>query len=282
MNDVKKTGQNPKKALWKCGACSHAVFNLLNQEFDNHKETEERASDPLAGGIMQKGEQCGMLWGGTLAIGTESYRRNKNQNKAIAAAITSTGLLVESFVKRTKSVNCRDITNCDFSNKVDFTKYIIKTILCGFIYSPCFNLIEKWTPEAIFCAKEGLSAESIGVSKPVLSCSTEVAKKMGASDEEMVMVAGFAGGLGLSGNACGALSAAIWKKTLEWCKVNSGTPPFFKNENAKKIVAAFNNTTNSEILCSKITGKSFKTVDEHTEFIKAGGCSKLIDVLSQS
>ena len=28
----------------------------------------------------------------------------------------------------------------------------------------------------------------------------EVAKKMGASDEQMIMVAGFAGGLGLSGN----------------------------------------------------------------------------------
>jgi hypothetical protein len=39
---------------------------------------------------------------------------------------------------------------------------------------------------------------------------------MGASDEEMVLVAGFAGGMGLSDNACGALGAAIWMNTLAW------------------------------------------------------------------
>ena len=38
---------------------------------------------------------------------------------------------------------------------------------------------------------------------------------MGGSEEEIAMVAGFAGGLGLSGNGCGALSAAIWKTILE-------------------------------------------------------------------
>ena len=47
-----------------------------------------------------------------------------------------------------------------------------------------------------------------------ISCASEVAKRMGASDEEMVMVAGFAGGIGLSGNACGALAAAVWMNTL--------------------------------------------------------------------
>ena len=33
---------------------------------------------------------------------------------------------------------------------------------------------------------------------------------MGATDEQMVTVAGFAGGMGLSGKACGALAAAVW------------------------------------------------------------------------
>ena len=48
-----------------------------------------------------------------------------------------------------------------------------------------------------------------------ISCASEVAAKMGASDEEMVMVAGFAGGLGLSGNACGAL-AVIRQGHFHW------------------------------------------------------------------
>ena len=37
-----------------------------------------------------------------------------------------------------------------------------------------------------------------------------LAQKMGASEMHAVMAAGFAGGIGLSGGACGALVAAIW------------------------------------------------------------------------
>jgi len=42
-----------------------------------------------------------------------------------------------------------------------------------------------------------------------MSCASEVVRRMGGRDEERVMVSGFAGGLGLSGNGRGALSAAI-------------------------------------------------------------------------
>ena len=76
-------------------------------------------------------------------------------------------------------------------------------------------------------AGEGLAGAMTGLPGRPLSCASEVAGKMGASDEEMTMVAGFAGGIGLSGNACGALGAAIWMKTLAWCREHPGkTPPF--------------------------------------------------------
>ena len=48
---------------------------------------------------------------------------------------------------------------------------------------------------------------------------------MGGTEEESIMVAGFAGGIGLSGNACGALSAAIWYKMLGWAKNNPDKSP---------------------------------------------------------
>ena len=128
-----------------------------------------------------------------------------------------------------------------------------------------------------------MSEEKIDLTQQPVSCASEVAKKMGASDEEQVMVAGFAGGLGLSGNACGALSAAIWINTLSWCRKNPGkTPPFFNNPNAKRVLKAFYEVTDSEILCTKISGQHFKTVNDHSEFIKNGGCEKLIDALAQS
>ena len=280
MNNSNRVKLNPRKVFWKCGTCSQAMFHLLNHEFDNLKENEEKASDLLAGGIAQKGYQCGMIWGAALAVGAESFRRYSDKSEAIASAITASQRLMESFTKRTKSADCRDISRVDWESKLDMAIYMVKTIMQGFIYSPCFNLISKWTPEAIQAANRGLS-EKLLQDQPAVSCASEVMKKMGATDEETVMVAGFAGGIGLSGNACGALSATIWYKMLDWGKKNPGKPiSYFNNQDAKTIFRAFYIQTDSEMLCSRICGKQFTTIDEHTEYIRNGGCGKLIDALA--
>jgi C_GCAxxG_C_C family probable redox protein len=281
MEAVKKK-LNPRKTFWKCGACSHAMFHLLNHEFENVKPQEEKASDILAGGIAQKGHQCGMLWGGSLAIGTEAFRKYKDKNKAIAMAINASKLLVDSFHKRTHTVNCRDISKVDWDNKFDFAIHMLKTIAQGFVFSPCFNLIVKWTPEAIQAANKGL-AENINNNQPCYSCSTEVVKKMGGTEEESIIVAGFAGGIGLSGNACGALSAAIWYKMLQRSKNNQGkSSSMFNNPDAKKVLRTFYMQTDSEMLCNKICNRRFNTIDEHSVYIKSGCCNKLIEALSKS
>ena len=96
----------------------------------------------------------------------------------------------------------------------------------------------------------------------------------------MAMVAGFAGGIGFSGNACGALSAAIWINTLAWCRKNPDQSGY-SNPNSEKILKTFLEATDSGMLCHKITGKRFKTIDDHTEYIKNGGCNKLINLLAK-
>jgi Putative redox-active protein (C_GCAxxG_C_C) len=143
----------------------------------------------------------------------------------------------------------------------------------------CFNLAEAWRPEAIDVANEGLCQEYEDLPEHPISCASEVVKKMGGSVEEMIMVAGFAGGLGLCGNACGALSAAIWKKTLAYCKVNKKTT--YTNTDAEEILEKFYSVTDYEITCEKILGRRFQSVEDHTEFVKNGGCGKLIDTLAQ-
>lgn len=274
---MKAKQQNYKKIFRELGTCSRSLFYILNREFDHPMDIEECAANPLAGGIMRKGYQCGMLWGASMAIGAESFRRNDNRDLAIGVAIKATQQVMESFVKRTNSIDCLDVTSCDWSSKLSIAKYFIT----GKFLS-CFNLIEKWAPEAIQSAIDGLSCEQTDLPQRPISCASEVARRMNASDEEIVIVAGLAGGLGLSGNACGALSAAVWLNTLRWCRENPGKSKFSNNPSAEKTLEVFHNAADYKFLCNKITGQNFRSINDHTEFVYQGGCEKLIKALAQS
>jgi len=57
----KKIKLRTKRVFLKQGTCSRTFFYILNREFGYSLENEERAIDPMAGGILQQGYQCGML-----------------------------------------------------------------------------------------------------------------------------------------------------------------------------------------------------------------------------
>ena len=61
MATNKVDNNDTKKVFKELGTCSRTFFHLLNREFGNQLETEEQAADPLAGGIMQKGQHHGSL-----------------------------------------------------------------------------------------------------------------------------------------------------------------------------------------------------------------------------
>ncbi len=264
-----------KKIFLKKGTCSQTFYFLLNREFKNNKEEEEHAIDPLAGGIMQKGYQCGMLLGATFSVGAESYRRYTDESQAIYQSVIASQHLIKSFTKKMTTTDCNVITNIDFSKKLSLLKMIF------FQTGECFRLAKHWTSGAINAAHDGLSDKTASRPTKCMSCATELAKKMGASEEEKITVSGLAGGLGLSGNACGALAAAIWLKTLYRLRQNPEEPlsPYKEGE---ETIVAFEEETGNKYLCSEITGINFNSIDEHTEYIKNGGCSRLTDILAQA
>lgn len=96
-------------------ACSGALFQYLNLHYGYPKDEEAFAVASLSGGIVQKGYQCGMLWGSTLAAGAESYRRCKNSDKAIYSAINASQRLMQSFSNRANCIHCRDFTGVEWS-----------------------------------------------------------------------------------------------------------------------------------------------------------------------
>jgi hypothetical protein len=266
--------KDAKQVFRKLGTCSRTFFYLINREFGTSMEVEERASDLLAGGIMKKGYQCGMLWGASLAVGAEAFEVCAHRSQAIAVSIEATKILMDSFETHESTTQCREITKCDFESKLSFAKYMISG---QFLH--CFQLAEDWAPDAVIKAKKALQDKPYDFEHAV-SCATEVAQKMGASEKEMVMVAGFAGGLGLSGSACGGLSAALWMNALNWCREHKAGSAI-EDPKAKELMRSFKVFTDEKYLCQEISQTHFNSVKEHTDYIKNGGCSELISALSQ-
>lgn len=276
---MKPTEQDTKKVFLKMGTCSRTFCFLLNRQFGCPMEAEERAADPLAGGIVLRGHQCGMLWGASLAAGAEAFRRHGNGGRAASAAMTAAKSLAESYSKRTGSVNCRDVCGHDFTKRFDLLKFMVKFIL--HINRRCFDLAGEWAPEAMRAAAEGLGGGQDGLSREPLSCASEVVKRMGAGDLETVMVAGLAGGLGLGGHGCGALAAAIWLKSLRWSREHPGKSAY-GNPEAARLLKVFMETTGDELRCHTLVGRRFTSIEDHTEFIQKGGCAAILDALARA
>lgn len=263
-----------KRTFLKQGTCSRTFFYILNREYGNPKPLEEEAVDPMAGGIAQQGYQCGMLWGAALGAGAESYRRFKNPSTATGMAIIATQKIHESFVEHAKTPNCGEITNTNWQKKNSLLKFMISGKMVT-----CFKLAGRWAPYALKATREGLERDQSELSQNCKSCASETVRRMGGSEEEAIMAAGFAGGLGLSGNACGALSAAIWKSTLERVR-NNAYKYSLSDPEIEKIFKAFYSVTDYELECSQICERKFASVAEHSEYLSNGGCKQVIDALA--
>jgi hypothetical protein len=107
-----------------------------------------------------------------------------------------------------------------------------------------------------------------------------LAQKMGASEMHTVMAAGFAGGIGLSGGACGALGAAIWIDGMNNSKEGDRNLDFSKNPIALATIDRYLESADYEFECSKIVGRRFENVADHAGYLRAGGCSKIIEALA--
>ncbi|WP_320112339.1 C-GCAxxG-C-C family protein [Draconibacterium orientale] len=275
MKNTCSARKEARTLLFKLG-CTGAIFAVVNKNFGQRDSEVEKATGPLCGGILQEGHQCGMLWGAALAAGTEANRRMKDSSAATSLAISTARDLVNSFNQRKSSVNCRDITNCNQKSMLGQIKFFItgKPLNCA-------RLIGRWAPEAISTADKSLSLSPETSTKPIVSCTSILAEKMGASKEKAMMLAGFAGGIGLSGNACGALGAAVYLKAEKWFRESPDDKRFIV-PGSEEIMRDFLLENRGEVRCRKICGKTFASAEEHSEYMRNGGCRKLIDLLASA
>ena len=97
-------------------ACSDTLFHVINRAFAEPLKPEERAVQSLAGGIVQHGYQCGMIWGAVLGAGAEAHRRYGPGVEAEARAIAAAERVVGAFRVRNNTINCLEITELDHTS----------------------------------------------------------------------------------------------------------------------------------------------------------------------
>jgi hypothetical protein len=238
-------------------------------------DLEEKATPPFAGGIMQHGYQCGMIWGATLAAGAEAYRRYGAGPEAEAMAIYAAQRVVESFRTRHDEINCLEITEIDKSSStwemINF--FLIKGGTIG-----CFRMASWYAQLAYDEISSALSEEVTEAPSSPVSCTGILARRMGESDMHAVMASGLAGGIGLCGGACGALGAAIWIRGMQIGREEGKIG--YKDPRTQEVVDRFMRHTDFKFECAEIVGRTFENVEDHAAFLHGGGCSELLEALA--
>jgi hypothetical protein len=93
------------------------------------------------------------------------------------------------------------------------------------------------------------------------------------------MAAGLAGGIGLSGGACGALGTAIWLSSVMNHVETDGTINF-NGPAASAMTEKFLESSDYEFECAKIAGRKFENAADHAAYVRGGGCAKIIEALA--
>ncbi len=242
----------------------------MNRGFGHPAEREERAAGPLAGGIAANGYQCGMVWGAALAAGAEAHRSLGAGTRAEAAAVLAARRIVDSFRAQNGAVDCFDLTGADFASKAQMWKYLLSGKPVA-----CFRMAARYAPVAFGEIRAALGGERAEPPAAPVSCSAAVARRLGASDLHAAMAAGFAGGIGLCGGACGALGAAVWLDAMRGERDRKAA-----EASAARIVERFLEASGHRFECSEIVGRRFADVADHATHLRGGGCAELLDAIA--
>jgi C_GCAxxG_C_C family probable redox protein len=128
--DIKDIG---KKALQydKYSGCSQSVLLALQEAFKIGNMESFKAATVLSGGVARKGETCGALIGGLMALGLAIGREDITNTQAYRDAMVPSYEIINEFQSRIqetfgfeeplKSTICRDIQKSIYGEGFDLT-----------------------------------------------------------------------------------------------------------------------------------------------------------------
>ena len=277
------------KYWWLRGvACSEASMTTQMRGFGFEEPVYEEALHAFSGGFMHLGYACGLLTGAAMAAGFLARERFDDDATSSVAALYATIRLAKAHLELTGSVNCREITEVDLTNMGGRLRYLRegKGRMCG-------RLHLKWSPQAHGLIEKAFTEfEERLPDQACANCAVKTMEKItaltGIDAKDAVLVAGFAGGVGLLGNVCGALAAGAYALLLsrqleqEHKKRDSrmrGSMHELAGASYRGPVTqlrlTFIERYDSE-LCLQITERQFQDIEDHSDFIEQGGCREVI------
>lgn len=106
LTRIERTAHDYEKEVH---GCSRSVLKALQDHLDLGDSSTLKASTPLAAGVAMRGETCGALLGGLLAVGIETANDDLNDTEALFGSLASGYRLARKVEKELKSTTCSEI-----------------------------------------------------------------------------------------------------------------------------------------------------------------------------
>ncbi|MCP5085909.1 MAG: C_GCAxxG_C_C family protein [Rhodobacteraceae bacterium] len=269
-------------------------MTLVNREASVEEPMLEQAMHLFSGGFMHQGHACGHLWGATLSAGIRAAETFSGADARSAAALDATCRLVGALSEDDWAFTCRQNTGFDFASLSGRLKYLRsdKPRACG-------RKALAWPSSAntvIDSAIANFDPRSVATpcANCAVNCMSKVASVTGIGKDESAQVAGFAGGLGLSGNVCGALSVGVFALSVRYYQDRNPEKRDSKFHAAmqelnllngglrklpSRLLQDFKSQFGSE-LCKDIVGRKFDDTADHMQFVADGGCKDVVQFVA--
>ena len=106
LNKIEETAHDYEKEFH---GCSRSVFKALQEYLDLGDSHCLKASTPLAAGVAMRGETCGALIGGLLAVGIVTAKEDLKDSNALNTSLAAGFRLARKVEKEFGTTNCTKI-----------------------------------------------------------------------------------------------------------------------------------------------------------------------------
>jgi C_GCAxxG_C_C family probable redox protein len=106
LQAIEKTAYEYEKSFHGCSRC---VFKALQDHFNLGDGPSLKASTPLAAGVAMRGETCGALLGGLLAVGIVTAKEDLKDSDALNNSLAAGFRLARKVEKEFGTTNCTTI-----------------------------------------------------------------------------------------------------------------------------------------------------------------------------